>query len=181
MRDPEAVIEPLPYNHEQEAIRARERRADDWGGDDVFATHPRRRVGHRTPTGELTMPPRRGHDPAARPADQPVAEDPIVELELDPRSPDEDAPRGPEASVVAEELTDGIKWAPSAGRRTVQITGHPDAAVMARPFTSDRRRRPPRTAGERLVARPDRVAAWAFGLGMLLIAVAVSTAGAAPL
>jgi hypothetical protein len=41
------------------------------------------------------------------------------------------------------------------------------------------RRRPPRTASERLGARPDRVAAWAFVLGLLLILIAVATANAA--
>jgi hypothetical protein len=76
--------------------------------------------------------------------------------------------------VSAEELTDGIKWAPADGRRTVQITGRPDGEPLVR--RSDRDRRPPRTAGERLGARPDRVAGWAFGLGMLLITVAVGTA-----
>jgi hypothetical protein len=34
---------------------------------------------------------------------------------------------------------------------------------------------------ERVGARPDRVAAWAFGLGLLLILIAVSTADAATL
>ena len=43
------------------------------------------------------------------------------------------------------------------------------------------RRRPPRTASERLGARPDRVAAWAFALGLLLILIAVATANAAPI
>ena len=34
------------------------------------------------------------------------------------------------------------------------------------------RRRPPRTAAERLAGRPDRIALWAFLLGLLLIAIA---------
>lgn len=178
-------MEPAPYNHEKEAARARERRADDWGGDDVFATHPRRRIGTRVATGELTLPPRRSgytvHRAEPLVAEHSIDDDPALELsevedlvaEPAPRASEEDAPRGPEAAVASEDLTDGIKWAPTAGRRTVQITGRPDAEVISR---SPERRRPPRTAGERLGARPDRVAGWAFGLGMLLITVAVGTA-----
>ena len=37
------------------------------------------------------------------------------------------------------------------------------------------RRRPPRTMHERLGPRPERIAAWAFALGMLLILIAIAT------
>jgi hypothetical protein len=37
------------------------------------------------------------------------------------------------------------------------------------------RRRPPRRSVERFVARPDRVAMWAFLFGVLLVAVALLT------
>jgi hypothetical protein len=67
--------------------------------------------------------------------------------------------RGPRSEVGAE------------GRRTVRITGRPGAFAESRPA----RRRPPRTVGERVGARPDRIAAWAFALGMLLILVAILT------
>ena len=63
-----------------------------------------------------------------------------------------------------------------AGRRTVKIGGRPGELPP-----SAVRRRPPRTASERLGARPDRVAAWAFALGILLILIAVATANAAPI
>jgi hypothetical protein len=55
-------------------------------------------------------------------------------------------------------------------RRTVTITGHP---------VPPRRRRSP--TQEQLVARPDRVALWAFLLGLFLVLVAAATANAAPL
>jgi hypothetical protein len=55
-------------------------------------------------------------------------------------------------------------------RRTVTITGNPDPA---------RRRRSPAQA--QIVARPDRVALWAFVLGLLLVVVAAATAHAAVL
>jgi thiol:disulfide interchange protein len=56
-------------------------------------------------------------------------------------------------------------------RRTVTITGHP---TPARP-----RRRS--AAQQQLVAQPDRVALWAFLLGLFLVFVAAATASAAPL
>ena len=55
-------------------------------------------------------------------------------------------------------------------RRTVTITGHP---------VPPRRRRSP--TQEQLVARPDRVALWAFLLGLFLVLVAAATANAAVL
>jgi hypothetical protein len=45
------------------------------------------------------------------------------------------------------------------------------AAELAAP----RRRRPLRTPVERVGGRPDRVAAWAFALGCLLLLVAVAS------
>jgi hypothetical protein len=80
----------------------------------------------------------------------------------------------------AEELTAGVEfdapaaWTeePAAGRRTVTITGRPGlAAAPARPPVTERRR-PARTVDERIGGRPDRVAGWAFGMGLLLIVVA---------
>jgi hypothetical protein len=56
-----------------------------------------------------------------------------------------------------------------AEHRTVVITGRPDPA----------RRRSPTQA--RISARPDRVALWAFFLGLMLVLVAAATAHAAPL
>ena len=56
-------------------------------------------------------------------------------------------------------------------RRTVRITGHPTAARRLRPS-------PPARG---ITARPDRVALWAFLLGLFLVFMAVATARAAPL
>jgi hypothetical protein len=57
--------------------------------------------------------------------------------------------------------------APVAERRTVTITGQP---------TPPRRR--PTLAERHIAAQPDRIALWAFLLGLLLIAVAAGTAHA---
>ncbi len=65
----------------------------------------------------------------------------------------------PEAPVYAEN-----------GRRTVKITGQPLPA----------RRRPSPTQSQ-IQARPDRIALWAFLLGLFLVFMAVATANAASL
>jgi hypothetical protein len=53
------------------------------------------------------------------------------------------------------------------GRRTVVITGQPVPP----------RRRPPRAQAQ-IQARPDRVAMWAFALGLFLVFMAIATANA---
>jgi hypothetical protein len=55
-------------------------------------------------------------------------------------------------------------------RRTIRIGGRPEGSLEA---TRAQRRRPPRTAHERVGARPDRLAAWAVALGVLLILIAI--------
>ena len=57
-----------------------------------------------------------------------------------------------------------------AERRTITITGRPTPA-----------RRRSSQAAERISARPDRVALWAFLLGLFMMLMAVATANAAPL
>jgi hypothetical protein len=79
-----------------------------------------------------------------------------------------------EAGALVSARADAVVRGGQAGRRTVKIGGRP-GELQASPV----RRRPPRTASERLGARPDRVAAWAFVLGILLILIAVATANAA--
>jgi hypothetical protein len=76
------------------------------------------------------------------------------------RAPAEAAPAQEPAQPVA--LFDE----PPAERRTITITGQPTPA---------RRRRPVMDAQ---LAQPDRIALWAFLLGLLLVAVAAGTAHA---
>jgi hypothetical protein len=54
-------------------------------------------------------------------------------------------------------------------RRTVKITGQPVPARRRRTVTE-----------QRIRTRPDRIALWAFLLGLFLIFIAVATANAAP-
>jgi hypothetical protein len=72
---------------------------------------------------------------------------------------DETAEEQPAANVV-----------PLPERRTVTITGQ----AASRP-----RRRS--AAQQQLVAQPDRIALWAFLLGLFMVVVAAATANAAPL
>jgi hypothetical protein len=100
----------------------------------------------------------------AVPADEPKLADattPAALLALDFPTPDLDAPV--ERDPYAEE--------PPAGRRTVTVTGHPDSRAM--------RHRPAPTVDQRLIgSRPDRIAAYAVGMGFLLILIAFLTANA---
>jgi hypothetical protein len=64
------------------------------------------------------------------------------------------------------------------GRRTVVIRGQ--VAERQRPYTSTaQRHRPARRPSERVGHRPDRVAMWAVGLGLLLVLVAILSAAGA--
>jgi hypothetical protein len=76
-----------------------------------------------------------------------------------------------ELAVPAPEKGQGVPE-----RRTVKIGGHPEGSLEAARYQRDRARRPRRTAGERVGHRPDRIAMWAFALGLLLIVIAILTA-----
>ena len=67
------------------------------------------------------------------------------------------------------------------GRRTTVITGRPGETPVPLPTVRTERRRPPRTPAEWIGPRPERIVAWAFALGLLLILIAISTADAATL
>jgi hypothetical protein len=58
-------------------------------------------------------------------------------------------------------------------RRTVQITGRPVSSLR---LVEVERRRPPKSAMERIGPRPDRIAMWAVLMGLFLCVVALSTA-----
>jgi hypothetical protein len=80
---------------------------------------------------------------------------------------------GRPAPVVEDATHDGPRRfeqspAPEAGgRRTITITGHPGPATRRR-----------RSVVESQLAQPDRIALWAFLLGLFLVAVAAGTAHA---
>jgi thiol:disulfide interchange protein len=73
--------------------------------------------------------------------------------------------RGRTLHLVREEPAE--ETSPADSRRTVKITGQP---------VPPRRRRS--TAASQIEARPDRIALWAFLLGLFLVFMAVATANA---
>jgi hypothetical protein len=83
---------------------------------------------------------------------------------------EEEVRQRPELSLVVTRRDDDEPVRdPETGRRTVVITGQRAAP----------RRRP--DAATRIGPRPDRIAGWAFFLGLFLVGVATATADAAPL
>jgi hypothetical protein len=93
-------------------------------------------------------------------------------------SPRAVAARAWEASHGSDALEPPPERAPN-GRRTTVITGRPDRAPRPLSLVRPERRRPARTPAEWIGARPERIVAWAFVLGLLLILIAISTADAA--
>jgi hypothetical protein len=153
--DDEPAVEVPPvaaqeFASRDEALRARERHEELWAGEEPFADAD---DGAREPVAEDRW--------AA--ADAWAAEYEPVEADVD--APEDDIPSG--GAVVR---------GGQAGRRTVKIGGRP-AEFHGNPARA--RHRPPRTVHERLGPRPERIAAWAFALGLLLILIAVATANAA--
>jgi hypothetical protein len=82
---------------------------------------------------------------------------------------EEEVRQRPELTLVVTKHDDEPVRDPETGRRTVVITGQRAAP----------RRRP--DAATRIGPRPDRIAGWAFFLGLFLVGVATATADAAPL
>jgi hypothetical protein len=77
----------------------------------------------------------------------------------------QEAPVGRTLHLVREPAAEDPP--PAQERRTVKITGQP---------MPPRRRRSP--AASQIEARPDRIALWAFLLGLFLVFMAVATANA---
>ena len=92
--------------------------------------------------------------------------------------PYEDDPRGAfavSATAPTLELDLPIGSARPA-RRTVTVTGHPEATRRAERAIELHHRRPGRSIDDRIGHRPDHIAAYACALGFLLILIAVLTA-----
>jgi hypothetical protein len=170
---PAAAPQPAAADEEftsrDEAIRARQADDELWGGDEPFAPRPE-------PTDELW-----GDDSFA-PRAEPTGDDETEFVAASGGQHDTgefasltsaDAPETPAADESTH--TDAIVRGGQAGRRTVKIGGRP-AEFHGPPARA--RQRPPRAMHERLGPRPDRVAMWAFALGILLILIAIATANA---
>lgn len=162
----ESAIADL-YDHEQQQVSGRRRsEAPDWGGDDLFTGTPRRRRFER---------PARGEHPVSRTRD--TVEHPVQRRAAQrARTYQPDTPDVLDISELGDLLAPPVEDEapaprPVTGRRTVTVTGHPDAPAL--------RRRPAPTMDERMIgSRPDRIAAYAFAMGLLLILIAFLTANA---
>lgn len=162
------------YDHETEDPRASRRRpVADWGvGEEIFdrMPSPRRRFGR---AGE-PQPARRESHPRERRVEAPrevARQDEPREVARREESREvawREVARGDEPREVArrEEPRFAAPRGGVEGRRTVVIGGQASAA---------RRPRPARTVGERVGPRPDRLAAYAVALGLLLIVIAFLT------
>ena len=161
--------DPAVYDHETEDPRGARRRRPvaDWGvGEELFDRMPSRR---RFGRGAEAPPARRESHPRERrfePTHEPApARSEVERREIARREVERvEAPR--EVARRDESYEPRESPAPRGGvegRRTVVIGGQASAA---------RRPRPSRTVGERVGPRPDRLAAYAVALGLLLIVIA---------
>jgi hypothetical protein len=158
-----------------EALRAR--RADDelWGGDEPFAPRADERR-----AGDEPFAPRAGDEPSAPGEETLAADDGETEFVAASGGQHDTGEFSPIAGAVTPGVDpaaheDRIVRGGQAGRRTVKIGGRP-AEFHGPPARA--RQRPPRAMHERLGPRPDRVAMWAFALGILLILIAIATGSA---
>jgi hypothetical protein len=194
------------HEHEEPRSTRRRRPVADWGvGDDMFEHMPRNRFARtaEAPPRERRFAReddrRAHHDEEDRSASE-LQGDARVPEAAPERGPAEDPPRGgvddgrrtlrigkdedvPSeiAAITADrDIPADVPPVPTGEgvpeRRTVKIGGRPEGSLEAARYQRDRARRPPRTAHERIGARPDRIAMWAFALGLLLIAIAILTA-----
>ena len=141
MSEPDVAIAGF-YDHDQED----ERRAPDWGGDDLFtAGPPRRRRFERAEHAQYAV----SHHQARL---RETGEHPL------PAAPEPPEPHH------ADRYLEPVP----AGRRTVTITGRPQSTAIAR--------RPARTLDERIAQRPERIASWTIAMGVLMVVLAIVTA-----
>jgi hypothetical protein len=168
-----------------------EHRIADWGGDELFTRMPRRRPVDDAPAPRFR--PSLVHSDPAPEAAPPRRNLTLVEPPAERMAPP-DRPRSGEQAMRARAERLGLSVvepahrfdetgaliAPEpAGRPTKVITGHPDQAPRPLPAVRSERRRPSRTPAEWIGPRPERIVAWAFALGLLLILIAITTADAA--
>jgi hypothetical protein len=174
-----------------------ENRIPDWGGDDLFTRMPsppavddapaprfRRSLELVDAPQQDDRPPRGEESMRERAERLGIA---VVEDDSAPdasESPAAAAARRWEAEHPSADGEAAVEPPPERaanGRRTTLITGRPDGAPRPRPLAlvPAERHRPRRTPAEWIGASPERIVAWAFVLGLLLILLAISTADAA--
>jgi hypothetical protein len=183
------------HEHEEPGSGRRRRPVADWGvGEDMFEHMPRSRFSRAA-----ELPPREGRfareggdrhlravDGEPEEAAEAEAEGPdvprgrvedgrrTIRIGKDEDVPSEIAAITADRDISTEEVAEPVQ--PRPERRTVKIGGRPEGSLEAARYQRDRSRRPRRTAHERVGHRPDRIAMWAFALGLILIVIAILTA-----
>ena len=187
--------------------QSEEHKVADWGGDELFTRMPRPRVVDDAPPPRF-HPSQLEEEPA--PSRTLTLVEPPEDRRSEPAADDWDADhdRRREGRTAEEAMKDRAErlglsviegdaepeWEPTvrqpddgwdrSGARPMKVlTGHPDGIPRARSYDTspEPRRRPAKTPAEWIGARPERIMAWAFALGLLLILIAITTADAAPL
>ena len=174
------MFEHMPRNRFSHTAEAppRERR---FAREDDRRPHSDQEDDHSAPEleGDASAPEAAREDVAAESAEGPlggvddgrrtirIGKDEDVPSEIAAITADRDIPADEAPAPTGEAIPE---------RRTVKIGGRPEGSLEASRYQRDRARRPPRTAHERIGARPDRIAMWAFALGLLLIVIAILTA-----
>ena len=149
--------------------------------DDVAPAVPLDELAPVEPQAPLSGRTGSGHEGAAE------AEPQIADFERQAEHEPPTEEREPRRSVAAERVAErGGPPAPASrataggvpDRRTVVLgrSGRPEFPHPEAPFVSVSRRRPPRTVAERIGGQPERIVAWAFALGLILILIAILTA-----
>jgi hypothetical protein len=178
-----------------------EHRIADWGGDELFTRMPRPRAVDTAPAPRF-RPALTLVDPPAEPQSTPRGRFEPAGERASARSAGEQRAhpsRSPQEAALARAERLGLSVVeppvprhrfdesgalvePAAPeRRTKVITGHPGGAPRPLPTVRAERRRPARTPADWIGPRPERIVAWAFILGLILILIAITTADAATL
>jgi hypothetical protein len=175
------------HEHEEPGAGRRRRPVADWGvGEDMFEHMPRnRRFAREAGDRHLrAVEGESGHPREPEEAPEPEAPDVprgrvddgrrTIRIGKDEDVPSEIAAITADRDINTEEVATPVE--PRPERRTVKIGGRPEGSLEAARYERDRSRRPRRTAHERIGHRPDRIAMWAFALGLILIVIAILTA-----
>ena len=164
----------VPERDEHPGFERRRRPVADWGGDDLFNHVPRRRF-TRTGVG--------AH--ARRPSASPITSHQLrrnADFAAGAPLRGAESRSGGEPDVIT---LSNLHAAVEPSLITVyEPEGHIGQAVpgaVADSYAARERRRARKRVDERVGSRPDRIAALAFVLGLLLVLLAVATADAATL
>ena len=160
----------VPERDDHPGSQRRRRPVADWGGDELFNHVPRRRFA-RAGVGAHTR----------RPSASPITSHQLR------RNADfaaaaqlrGDASAGGEGASTLSALHAAVEPAPLI--TIYEPEGGSAPASRGASYTARERRRARRSVDERVGPRPDRIAALAFVLGLLLVVLAVATADAAVL